>query len=422
MSPTKRCTSPSRARRGNRGYDSSRTIVVERVAAIPINTPVAKMGKDGNESRCQLALKSMVLFFAVTAAFAMVPQSPPVSPEEIVADGARFVETFDDRLVEYFTCGSSKSTAHVMWYQHGYGATGAQGVRPAICELAEKRDLKIVSPSFPGCGLSSHWPAFKARDELAFAYDTDLIMSKENIRGFYLTCAAGGSSIANSILMRHPEKVLGTAFLGPNTPLQVDITIGHANPVRLLARRLLAFDVLGHFLSSILSTVATPYQRYAYITGLKNGLDKADEAKGDALHAKEWMLKDGKRGTKRGSQCWGTWMRLVNKHVPSSSLKSTFDQNVKCVIASVEDDNTNPRSQQVWFQEQLPGCKRLHFPAEGWGHFSYAMAGTVERAWDVILRADEPSHTPSIVAAPSQGILKDTAKKQRNPRKNRTNV
>ena len=92
------------------------------------------------------------------------------------------------------------------------------------------------------------------------------------------------------------------------------------------------------------------------------------------------------------------------------------------VIASVEDDNTNPCSQQVWFQEQLPGCKRLHFPAEGWGHFSYAMAGTMERAWDVILRADEPSHTPSIVAAPSQGILKDTAKKQRNPLKNRTNV
>jgi pimeloyl-ACP methyl ester carboxylesterase len=322
-----------------------------------------------------------------------------ILPDDIEADGGKFVRTPDGRVVEYFTCGKKVGGAY-MWFQHPFGQTGKMATMRSWCILAERMKLRLVSPSVPGCGLSSDWLVGKARDENTFVNDAALILEQENIRNFYLTCAGAGCAVANPILRRYQHRLLGVAFLSPALPLHVDQASATMSAVSMWARAWLAEDYIGDFLSFVLGNWVSSYHRMAAAPDIKKALAKAEKLGGDAKISKDWVLADSDRSVKRGTQCMGTWMRLVNKDFPVRELDTVVGTKVKCVIASAPDDMTNPPEQQKWYQEQLPRCEMLSVRAAGWGHFHYAMPETLLSAWSRIQKMPSERKLPPAKTPP----------------------
>jgi hypothetical protein len=132
-----------------------------------------------------------------------------VHSSEIEADGGRWVQTADGRLLEYFVCGDESPLARAVLYQHGYGQTGKQVLATArVCPTAARLGLRVISPSQPGFGLSSPYPVGGVRALSEWPRDVGLVLEQEAVGDFFVAGDSAGGvhalAVAHAyVLMLH---------------------------------------------------------------------------------------------------------------------------------------------------------------------------------------------------------------------------
>ncbi len=247
----------------------------------------------------------------------------PVTSAEIEADGGRWVLTPDGRYIEYFVCGDlsrSPSTKDV-YFQHGYGQTGKSILTQAnICEAAERLKLRIVSPTQPGFGLSSHYPIGRIRKLSEWPADISLILKKEKISSFYVSGVSAGCVHAFTIAHAFKDRVLGVGVNTPTTPLKIEAEFGTMALPTKLTRMILEYPYIGDFLAMLLSLLDAR-SRMTVAPDCAAALDKMERL---AIHnpdgwyksAFDGYLSDQERGTKKGHRGWVDNVFTMNEDVP----------------------------------------------------------------------------------------------------------
>lgn len=160
---------------------------------------------------------TLVAGFVVGTWITKSPLPPPPDPKKILADGGKYVVSKDGkRNVEYFVAGSMSPSAIVCILVAGGGLTG-RGIALLTDESAQRRNIRIIAVSIPGCGLGtiyhgcnySDWPS------------TDVlpVLEEEHVGRFVVAGSSLGTPYAMSIAHAFgPERVLALGVRVPFLP------------------------------------------------------------------------------------------------------------------------------------------------------------------------------------------------------------
>jgi pimeloyl-ACP methyl ester carboxylesterase len=125
---------------------------------------------------------------------------PPINTSDIEADGGKWVQLADGRIVEYFICGSTSPDATVLLDCHGGNCSGKFfSSIPEWLEKCEKDqlNLKVISLSQPGFGYSTILPERKIADWPMM--DVLPILKMENVNEFLVTGISFGTCHAMAV-------------------------------------------------------------------------------------------------------------------------------------------------------------------------------------------------------------------------------
>jgi pimeloyl-ACP methyl ester carboxylesterase len=305
-----------------------------------------------------------------------------VTADEILADGGKYVLTPDGRYIEYFICGApaNEPGTQDVYYQHGYGQTGKSIYKLGkICPAAEKLGLRIISPSQPGFGLSSHYPIGRTRRLKEWPADIRLILQKENVDKFYVSGASAGCVHAFVVAHHFQDRVLGVGVNTPTAPLSVEVGLTSMAAPTKFVRIALEYRWSGEFLAWLMAQM-DPHTRMAAAPDVQKAMDKF------ALGEEEWMseahegyVEDQARGVKKGHRGWADNMAVLNEDLPFpiEELGFVHAAGNAFVLTSAVDDTTNPPAMQLYYRDNIPGARIIERPA-GFGHLHGSVPGCFE--------------------------------------------
>ncbi|CAE8609542.1 unnamed protein product [Polarella glacialis] len=321
--------------------------------------------------------------------------SAMVTTAEIEADSGSWVRTPKDgpggeRLIEYFTCGAARADAkHHMLYMHGYGHTGKLGLS-TFCHEAEALGFRVISPTQPGFGLSSHYPLGVIRTLKEWPADVKLILEKEKVDKFYASAASAGCVHVLTVAHALSDRVLGIGLGTPTTPLEVeDATMaGGMDPVTKYVRMANAIPWVGDLLSYSLSLMSAQARMEA-VPDVAAAVVKmqSDTSVAWHKHVVESFLADQERGTIKGHRGLADNAHTINENFPKGTLEGLeklVASGRKLVLTSAPDDTTNPPVMQQWYIDHIKGSQLIHRPA-GYGHLHSSVPGCMTLVWRAML-------------------------------------
>jgi len=161
---------------------------------------------------------------------------PPPSPDtaDIEADGGRWVRLDDGRIVEYFVCGSDQADATIIVDCPGGGCSGTLiGRLPNVAEWCREKNVRAISPSYPGFGRSTVQPGCT----IANWPRTDLepILKKDKVTGpFVVTGVSFGSPHAQAFAVHFgPDRVkalgMRVPYIGRSVSEEEGLPLGQAD-------------------------------------------------------------------------------------------------------------------------------------------------------------------------------------------------
>ena len=143
--------------------------------------------------------------YGVTTAF---NPSPPATLQQIKADDGKGIALDDNRVMEYFEYGAVDST-NVIVALHGAQTTGK--LYQLLDDWATTNNVRIVAPTLPGFGLTTHFPPGTAVEEEMSLWTSDmkrLLLGELKLKRFHLTGASLGSIYAIRLATALPADVL----------------------------------------------------------------------------------------------------------------------------------------------------------------------------------------------------------------------
>eukprot|EP00931_Biecheleriopsis_adriatica_P042841 TRINITY_DN24448_c0_g1_i1.p1 TRINITY_DN24448_c0_g1~~TRINITY_DN24448_c0_g1_i1.p1 ORF type:complete len:349 (+),score=46.10 TRINITY_DN24448_c0_g1_i1:50-1048(+) len=144
----------------------------------------------------------------------------PIATSDIEADGGKWIETADGRIVEYFVAGSQKPDATVLVDCPGGYMTGKEFLKfPSWIAKCEQLNFKVIGISVPGFGYSTIQPGRKVanwpKDDVA------PVLEKEGVSKFVVMGCSLGSvhamAIAHHFGMRVQKLGLRVPYISNDT-------------------------------------------------------------------------------------------------------------------------------------------------------------------------------------------------------------
>ena len=336
------------------------------------------------------ALVPLLLFLVYNAH----QSAEPVTPEEIEADGGKYVLTPDGRYIEYFMCGASKQLPGTkdVYFQHGYGQTGKSIYKQGqMCLAAERLGLRIISASQPGVGLSIHYPIGEVRRLHEWPADISLILEKEDVNEFYVSGCSAGCVHAFVVAHRFKERVLGVGVNTPTAPLSVEDGILQMEPITKFVRLALEYQYGGELLAWLMSSM-DPYQRMSAAPDTKRAMDRFRTGEEDWMaEAYDGYYEDQGRGVKKGHRGWADNMVVLNEDLPFPVEELGFVHKAgnAFVLSSSPDDTTNPPAMQRYYRDNIPGARIIE-REPGFGHLHGAVPGCFETIFKEMMGHSSP--------------------------------
>eukprot|EP00941_MAST-03F_sp_MAST-3F-sp1_P001229 g1229.t1 len=329
-------------------------------------------------------LQAWLLATAVVVYFARQPNEK-VTGEEIIADGGDYVVTKDGRFLEYFTCGSKSKEADFVYIQHGYGQTGKfiYNSIPGLCEVAEKYNLFLFSPTMPGFGLSSNYSLGTVRKLEDWPKDIKLILDKLNVNSFYVSGLSAGCVHAFMIAHAFKDKILGVGVNTPTTSFSVESGMGQIALATKFVRVVMEYQYFGDVLGYLMSKMSA-LQRMEAAPDVAAALNKMERLKEPwMIKARSGYLSDQTRGVVKGHRGWTDNMATINQDLPFPNHELNFisEKGLKFVLTSSNDDTTNPPAMQRYWAETIKGVEIIQRDV-GYGH----LHGTVPGCFDEIFK------------------------------------
>ena len=124
----------------------------------------------------------------------ILSNTPPrqINPQDIIQDGGKYITTTDNRIVEYFVCGSTQQDASVIIDIAGGLSTGKLHTKhPRLSKFYTQNNIKSISITLPGWGYSSLNPNRKYVDWPRT--DLEPILLAENVDKFAVSGVSLGA-------------------------------------------------------------------------------------------------------------------------------------------------------------------------------------------------------------------------------------
>jgi len=133
---------------------------------------------------------------------------PLLKDKELKDSGEKWIRLKDGRSLEYFEYGAENGK--VLVYIHSGICTGKQG--SFFHESAKVRNIRVISPSLPGCGFSDPFPK-----RLLNQYHKDLIELLDHLQvdEFALAGLSIGANHAAAVSAALSNRITSVALLAP---------------------------------------------------------------------------------------------------------------------------------------------------------------------------------------------------------------
>jgi len=301
-----------------------------------------------------------------------------VSTDNITQKGHRFVQRPDDRLLEYTVVGPDDGVA--VLHLPGFMCSAAQG---RIWEkLATSLRVRVITPSFPGFGLSDCSPSSDSRKLHEFVDDVATVMDQEGCEQFHILSVSSGCSAGAMIAREMPERVLNVLFGCPASPEAARSDWAPA-PVSPRLTRACQLPVVGDIIAWFLARCLSSEMRMSWVAGGDLTIRRLRAKDPDMLQEVLRAQDDAVAHTHRGvCDNLGSFMEPPPVNISDLSPLCVSGRSVGITLAT--DDWANPPYMQQRWKEQLPDAVLIQVPA-GYGHFQCLPAANQERLLEFLL-------------------------------------
>ena len=232
----------------------------------------------------------------------------------------------------------------------------------------------------PGFGYSDSLPRNVTRNVEDWGKDVEHVLIKENITGpFYSMGVSAGSMHAISLLAHFPPaRVLGGILLAPTTPTDVDDEIkvyDYIAPETRIMRQLLEMYGIGDLLAYLMSTVSMETRFRLGAPDVYAAMQRMKTEGESHARLATLVIDDGDRGTIHTYRGWTDNARTLNGWKTSSMNLKQIKNRV--LVATSEDDMTNPSVMAKWIAKQFPNSELVIVP-DGYGHMATMLPMNLE--------------------------------------------
>jgi hypothetical protein len=153
-----------------------------------------------------------------------------VPTDDITKAGGKFVNVDNDRIIEYYTYGSTRSDAKCLLTFGGNFSTGyVFGTVKELSTALNELNVKGISISLPGVGFTSQ--NYGANLSYFAKYDVGAVLEAEGVSKMMVEGMSNGSIVAMCVAYYHLDKLEGLHLMVPFISTKVAAEENLPNPL-----------------------------------------------------------------------------------------------------------------------------------------------------------------------------------------------
>lgn len=307
----------------------------------------------------------LLILLVVSLSFASMAFHRAAEKVAIDPSRMRWVRQSDGRLLEYVTCGSREGRA--VYWATGYFQT-ANFLPKYACDAAERLDLRLLSISMPGFGMSDSYPLDHRRSLLDWPGDVDLVLAQEGIRNVFLMGTSTGCVHAAAFAHAFPQRVLGAIMNAPTAPHQAVRRSSGMSALTLYGKEALDLSYIGSLVARIMALLPVRVQ-LRLAPDVFKALQDMERIGGEHRDIGRHLFADFARYNYHTYRGISDNMHTIVDELPFKlkELSELTRRGLKFFITTAPDDAVNPPAMQQWWIQEVSGSEMLEFGA-GWGH------------------------------------------------------